>query len=134
MNGVVVLDSWALLGHLQGEGPACEAVAGLLERTRPTVSWINLGEVFYILRRRRGEAEAMAAVRDLQDVLTLDLPSAGRIVAAARIKSDHAMAYADAFAAATAIAIDATLWTGDPELLVDGAAWRWRDLRPHPMQ
>ncbi len=28
------------------------------------------------------------------------------------------MAYADVFAAATAIAYEATLWTGDPELLV----------------
>lgn len=40
------------------------------------------------------------------------------------------MAYADAFAAALTVARGATLWTGDPELLVDGAAWRWRDLRP----
>jgi hypothetical protein len=39
------------------------------------------------------------------------------------------MAYVDAFAAALAVAQDATLWTGDPELLLDGAAWRWRDLR-----
>ena len=39
------------------------------------------------------------------------------------------MAYADAFAAATAIAHDATLWTGDPELLVADSAWLWRDLR-----
>lgn len=22
-----------------------------------------------------------------------------------------------------------TLWTGDPELLVDGSSWRWRNLR-----
>jgi len=34
-----------------------------------------------------------------------------------------------AFAAATAIAHDAELWTGDPELLVSDAPWRWRDLR-----
>lgn len=39
------------------------------------------------------------------------------------------MAYADAFGAAVAIATDATLWTGDPELLVVDAPWRWRDLR-----
>ncbi|MFZ1438918.1 MAG: hypothetical protein WAX12_13520 [Candidatus Microthrix subdominans] len=39
------------------------------------------------------------------------------------------MAYADAFAAATAISLDATLWTGDPELLTENADWRWRDLR-----
>ena len=39
------------------------------------------------------------------------------------------MAYADAFAAATAIAHNASLWTGDPELLIVGAPWTWRDLR-----
>ena len=46
-----------------------------------------------------------------------DTPNASLIIDAARLKSDHPMAYADAFAAATAIARGATLWTGDPELL-----------------
>jgi hypothetical protein len=41
------------------------------------------------------------------------------------------MAYADAFGAALARAQGATLWTGDPELLVDGSSWMWRDIRPH---
>ena len=40
------------------------------------------------------------------------------------------MSYADAFAAAPAIAQDAVVWTGDPELLVAGMPWRWKDLRP----
>jgi hypothetical protein len=39
------------------------------------------------------------------------------------------MAYADAFAAATAIAHRATLLTGVPELLIDDAVWGWEDLR-----
>ena len=60
---------------------------------------------------------------------TADLPDDERIIDAARIKAEHPMAYADAFAAATAMAHDATLWTGDPELLVHDATWRWRDLR-----
>lgn len=34
-----------------------------------------------------------------------------------------------AFAAATAVALHAELWTGDPELLIADAPWRWRDLR-----
>ena len=33
-------------------------------------------------------------------------------------------------AAALAISKDAVLWTGDPELLVEGAPWQWKDLRP----
>lgn len=39
------------------------------------------------------------------------------------------MAYADAFAAATALAHDAALWTGDPELLLEDAPWSYEDLR-----
>ena len=48
---------------------------------------------------------------------------------AGRIKSEYPLGYADTFAAATAQAHDAELWTGDPELLVDNASWTWRDLR-----
>jgi predicted nucleic acid-binding protein len=68
-------------------------------------------------------------VRDLRDVVAAELPDEKRVLDAGRIKSDYPLAFADAFAAATAQAHDAELWTGDPELLVHGAPWRWRDLR-----
>ena len=125
----VVLDSWAILRFLEGHEPAASAVAGLLEEQKPVVSWINLGEVFYIVRRRTGEKDALAAIRDIEDVVFADLPNSDRIMEAARIKADHPMAYADAFAAATAVSHGATLWTGDPELLLPNANWAWRDLR-----
>ena len=124
-----VLDSWAVLRYLEDAPPAAAAVAHLLSDERPLISWINLGEVFYIVRRAHGEDQAAETIRDLRDVIDAEVPSAERIVAAARIKSEHPLAYADAFAAATAVAHDAELWTGDPELLVAGAVWRWRDLR-----
>ncbi|MBA3605379.1 MAG: PIN domain-containing protein [Actinomycetota bacterium] len=124
-----VLDSWAILGYLQDQGRAAFEVENLLSTQRPLVSWINLGEVFYILRREAGEDAAISAVRDLRDVVTAELPSARRVLQAGRIKSDYPLAYADAFAAATAQAHEAELWTGDPELLVDDAPWTWRDLR-----
>jgi len=126
----VVLDSWAVLRYLEGEGSAADAVEHLLERDRPAMSWLNLGEVHYVLARRHGDAEATEAVRDLEAVLDVRLPEADVVLAAARIKARLPMAYADAFTAATALDRDAELWTGDPELLVPGAAWRWRDLRP----
>lgn len=128
----VVLDSWAILRYLEDSEPAASAVAELLDSQTPIVSWINLGEVFYIIRRRTGEADAWATLRDLQDVTSVELPTSGRVLEAARIKADHSMAYADAFAAATAAAHGATLWTGDPELLLEGARWAWHDLRPAP--
>lgn len=125
----VVLDSWAVLRYLEDEGPAAVAVADLLDRDRPLVSWINLGEVHYVLRRLHSEDAAQETVRDLRDVIDARLPDERLVIDAARIKADHPMAYADAFAAALTVASSATLWTGDPELLVDGSTWQWRDLR-----
>lgn len=124
----VVLDSWAVLRYLEDTSPAAEAVGDLLGQEKPLMSWINLGEVHYVLRRLHGEDAAAETVRDLRDVIDARLPDETLVVDAARIKADHSMAYADAFAAALTVAFDATLWTGDPELLVNGSSWRWRDL------
>ena len=125
----VVLDSWAVIGYLENTDPAAMAVGALLEAERPVMSWINLGEVFSVVRRHFGEDAASSTIRDLRSEITMELPSEDRVVAAARMKAEFPLAYADAFAAATAIGLDATLWTGDPELLVTPAPWRWRDLR-----
>lgn len=125
----VVLDSWAIVRYLEDEGSAAAAVSELLDAEQPVVSWINLGEVFYVVRRAQGDDSASETIRDLRLVTTPEVPSADRIIEAARIKADHPLAYADAFAAATAIAHEAILWTGDPELLVADAPWEWRDLR-----
>ena len=123
----VVLDSWAALTLVQ-HGPGAERVARALEQ-RPLMSWINLGEVLYILTRRHGTTEAEETVRDLRRALTVELPSEVVVRRAAGIKAAHRMAYADAFAAATAVVHGAQLWTGDPELLVADAPWRPLDLR-----
>lgn len=127
----VVLDSWAVLRYLEDAGDAAAEVAGLLENDRPLMSWINLGEVHYVLRRLRGEDDAVETVRDLRDVVDARLPDERLVLDAARIKADRPMSYADAFAAALAVAQEAVLWTGDPELLVKGVPWRWKDLGSH---
>ncbi len=124
-----MLDSWAVLRYLEGADPAATAVSELLETERPLMSWINLGEVFYILCRRFGEDEAAETVRDLQAAIDVRLPDERLVLSAARAKAANPMAYADAFAAALAMRFNATLWTGDPELLLDECDWRWRDLR-----
>lgn len=124
----VVLDSWAVLCLLQGEGPGAEQVESTLAE-RPVMSWINLGEVLYVLLRRLDRLDAEETVRDLRAALTVELPRETTVRQAAAIKATHRMSYADAFAAATAIAHDGVLWTGDPELLVPDAAWRAHDLR-----
>lgn len=125
----VVLDSWVVLRYLEDDGPAAGVVSDRLGRETPLMSWINLGEVHYVLRRLHGEEAATETVRDLRDVIDARLPDERLVVEAARIKADYPMAYADAFAAALTVASDATLWTCDPELLVDGSSWRWLDLR-----
>ena len=129
----VVLDSWAVLRYIEDDGPAAQHVADLLDSQRPVMSWLDLGEVFYIVRRIHGDRVAVDTTRDLRRVIDCRLPDETAVVAAARIKADHPIAYADAFAAATALSHDATLWTGDPELLLTGAPWRWRDLRGDPL-
>ncbi len=126
------LDSWAVLRLLEGAEPAASRVEQVLEAGRPVMSWINLGEVFYVVRRDQDDTEAREVVRDVRPQLSLDLPSEQRVLAAAAIKADHRMAYADAFAAATAVAHRAKLLTGDPELLIEDAAWGWEDLRTRP--
>lgn len=126
----VVLDSWAVLRLLEGTEPAASRVQTELDgEVSPVMSWINLGEVFYVVRRLHGHEEAVSVVRDLRPRLDLDLPDATRVLEAATIKADHAMAYADAFAAATALAHQAPLLTGDPELLLPSSPWACEDLR-----
>jgi len=126
----VVLDSWAILRLLEGTEPAASRVQLELDGdVRPVMSWINLGEVFYIVRRLHGHEAARSVVRDLRPQLELDLPDEQRVLSAATIKAEYPMAYADAFAAATALAHQATLLTGDPELLLPSAPWAYEDLR-----
>lgn len=126
----VVLDSWAVLRYLEDAGEAAAEVAALLDEGRPLMSWINLGEVHYVVRRLSGEDDASETIRDLRQVVDARLPDERLVLQAATIKAHWTMSYADAFAAALAVAWDAVLWTGDPELLVEGAPWQWKDLRP----
>lgn len=107
-------------------------MAEVIEAEQPVMSWINVGEVFYVVRRAHGEDAAAETIRDLRTVVAAALPSPELVLDAARIKADHRLSYADAFAAATAIANDAVLLTGDPELLTEEGRWRWEDLRSGP--
>lgn len=122
------LDSWAILAWLDGDAPAAARVERAMP-SRPVASWINVGEVAYVVERRGGADRASRVVRELRVRLELDLPTEARMLEAARLKARHPMAYADAFAVATAIAHGATLLTGDPEILGGDSAWPVEDLR-----
>ncbi len=123
------LDSWTILRWLEGAEPARSRVEDVLAHERPVVSWINLGEVFYITWRAGGEDLARSVIDDLRRVTTPDAPTPERVLQAASIKAFHPMAYADAFAVATALAHGASLLTGDPEILDIETDWDLEDLR-----
>jgi len=86
-------------------------------RIQLLMSWINVGEVYYIVVRRHGVAKAEASLRRLPALpIRVVLPNDTDVIAAARLKSSRRLSYADAFAAALAIRESAALITGDPEL------------------
>jgi predicted nucleic acid-binding protein len=117
------------MAMLNGE-PAAQTVDDLLRTDREVVmSWINLGEVAYIVQRHTDEGTAADTVRDIAVSLEVRLPSTSHVMAAAKLKAGGKMSYADAFAASMAQSLKFELWTGDPELLREEVPWGWRDLR-----
>ena len=123
------LDSWAVLRFLEGSSPAARRVRQVMRLGRPVMSWINLGEVYYTIHRAAGGAEAEATLTMLRPMLALDPATPERVLAAARIKATHPLAYGDAFAIATTAAHRAILLTGDPEITGRSMGCRVEDLR-----
>jgi uncharacterized protein with PIN domain len=111
------LDSWAVLAWLDGEEPAAEIVQRTLDSERPAISWINLVEVEYQVRRQHGIQDAEEVLGRLRELVDEELAGVARMRAVAALKAEHPVALADCFAIATAAARSATLITGDPEIL-----------------
>lgn len=116
----IVFDAFALLAWLQG-GAGAPEVRGWLAKaedreTDAFVSIVNLGEVYYRLRKL-GEAEA--AEEFLQDIRVRAIPIKvapainRRVLEAARLKAKYPIGYADGFAAALAQELRSPLLTGD---------------------
>jgi predicted nucleic acid-binding protein len=119
-TGRYALDSFALLAFLQGEA-GMERVKEVLDASerdecRVFLSWINLGEVMYIVEREKGlklARDVLARVQDLPIQLVEASPQV--VLEAVHIKANHPIADADAFAAAVALRENAVVLTGDPE-------------------
>jgi predicted nucleic acid-binding protein len=116
----LVLDSFALLSLYHRE-PGWRVVQKALydqdkAQTRAALNWINWGEFLYIVKRRVGAAKTTDALRLLEqlpiELYSIDQPL---VRAAAEIKSEHTLSYADAFCVATAQRLDAIVLTNDPE-------------------
>jgi len=122
MNGAV-LDAWAALALLRGEGAAAASVRRYVRRAqsgnlRLFLSMINMGEVYYRMARIAGEDRATEAL-DLLRELPIEFVQVKETVVleAARLKAAHRLSYADAFAVATGRLEQAPVLTGDPEIL-----------------
>ena len=134
MSGRVVMDSWAVLTLLD-DGPNAVKVEAAMDSGNALMSWITLGEVAYIMTRRLGQSTSDSVLADVRASVDVQLPDAPLVLSAAAIKAAMPMAYADTFAAATALRFRIPLMTGDPELLVKPKKstgirpWQWLDLR-----
>ncbi len=123
MSENFALDAWALFALLQGEEPAASRVRDVIEdaqagNARLFISIMNIGEIYYRVGKTKNAKEADSVLADLYLLPLEVLPATDEtVLSAARIKMTHNISYADAFAAVTAQQKDATLLTGDPELV-----------------
>jgi predicted nucleic acid-binding protein len=82
------------------------------------LSTINRGEVFYNCWNEWDKATAEEVLRRLHRVPLLVVhPTEDDVMAAARVKAEYKIAYADAFAAVLAIQFAAPVLTGDRDFL-----------------
>ena len=120
MTSHYVLDSFALLALLNDE-PGAARVEDLLRQAEAgeaelSLSVINLGELAYIIERRWGPEKLRAILAYIEETkIQLAAADKSRVLAAAHIKAQNALSYADAFAATLTQELNATLLTGDPE-------------------
>ena len=115
-----LLDSFAILAWVQNE-PGADRIEALLtqaqrRKTFLLLNVINLGEVYYRLARQHGHPLAQEVIWQLEALPIQFYPCDQDLaLEAAKIKADYPMAYADAFAVATALRENAVVVTGDPE-------------------
>ena len=121
----VCLDTFALLAWVLDEPSAGTTEdqlsrAAVEENQHCLMAAMNLGELFYIVARRLGVEEAENLWRRCtrgEIPLTIVEATLARVRAAATLKAQHPISYADAFAVATAVEHRVPLLTGDPEIL-----------------
>ena len=115
-----VLDSYAMIAYFEDEAGA-DRVARLLRqliqgKAKGYMSVVNWGEVYYNTMREEGVAEAEKVILQL-DKFPIQMIEVNRDFAyeAAKLKGKYRIAYADCFAVALSVKLNATLVTGDPE-------------------
>ena len=118
---IKVVDSWAMVAWIHDE-PAAPAVEAFLQAADAgtvelCMSWINVAETFYILAKRISPTIAEEFINRLPSLpIRTVLPDEEGIMAAARVKAVHPVAFGDSFAIALAQAEQASVITGDGEI------------------
>jgi len=117
---IVVFDTSAFL-TLTGEEPGADTVQefitdALAGEIDLRASFVSLTEVEYITRQAKGEEVARQRLADIKALPIQWLHSDETLCGeAAKLKAAHKVSFADAFVAATAKRLDATLVHKDPE-------------------
>lgn len=112
-----VLDSFAILASYRGEAGSSRVGNLLTDRTHSHwMTYVNAGEVYYQIAREQSVQVAEDVLRWLE-ALPITFMEADRelTLEAARLKSLYAISYADCFATALALRVNAAVITGDPE-------------------
>jgi len=116
----ILFDSHAILKFYQDEQGADKVEKLLISShqgdLKAFISEINLGEIYYMTIRRLGLTAAQNHLEQFSEFPIQVIPlSSDIILAASEIKAEYAISYADCFAVATAVKVEAAIVTGDPE-------------------
>jgi len=130
-----LLDSFAIIAYLNKE-KGFEKVRDVMSEAQKSgnsilMNEINIGEVYYILFRKRGPEKADYFLQTILQSLPIIVVSNGfdDVIKAAKIKAEHPLSFTDCFAAATAKKNNSVIMTGDPEFkkIEDLVAIEWLD-------
>ena len=119
-----VLDSYAILAILENQ-PGADRVSEVIASPDAAIfmSVVNLGEVLYIVERRRSRqaaADVAQAIIATEEIRLVDA-TFERAQITAGFKALGGLSYADCFAVALAKEVSGTILTGDPEFTKAGA-------------
>ena len=117
--------------YFENTQPAADAVYDLLTApgAQPVMSVVNYSEVSWALAADLGIDSSHPDLEDLRELVDIESPGLAVAEMVSRLKRAWHMSLGDAYAAATALAHGAPVWSGDPELLTDDRIWLAHDLR-----
>ena len=96
-----------------------------------SMSVVTLGEAYYSLMRRLGQAAAEKMVSAMRPVVSFVPVELELAIRAATLKECHKLPYADSFAAALAIRVNGTLVSADPDFAKLGTSVKLLKLPSH---